>query len=111
MTKRNSRYSLSVTLKDTMPTNSDELTRETLAALAAALDATGLTPKEFRKEIALGLYQQHRLSFGKARESAGISAWDFQALLGQRGVPVHYDLADLEAELVAWAEHAWERRW
>lgn len=106
MTKRNSRYSLSVTLKDTMPTNSDEVTQETLAALAAALDATGLTPEEFRKEIALGLYQQNLLSFGKAGELAGLSAWGCQALLGQRGVPVHYDLADLEAELAAWAEHA-----
>jgi predicted HTH domain antitoxin len=50
------------------------------------------------------LFQQGRLSFGKAREMADMTAWAFQQLLGTRGIPVHYDVADYEQDLLTLKE-------
>lgn len=47
----------------------------------------------------LSLFQQGKLSFGKAREMVGMTVWAFQQLLGSRGIPVHYDLTDYEDDL------------
>lgn len=63
------------------------------------LHATRMTPQELRCELALHLFQQGKLSFGKAREMAEMSAWDFQLLLGSRGIAVHYDLHEYEEDL------------
>ena len=61
--------------------------------------ATRMTPQELKCELAVYLFQQSKLSFGKAREMAGMTAWAFQQLLGSRGIPVHYDLKDYEEDL------------
>jgi predicted HTH domain antitoxin len=63
------------------------------------VQATRLTIPELRRELAITLFQQGRLSFGKARELAGMDFWAFQQLLGSRGIPPHYDLAEYEADL------------
>ena len=54
-----------------------------------------MTPAELKRELAVYLFQQGKLSFGKAREMADMSAWDFQLMLGSRSIPVHYDVEDL----------------
>ncbi len=38
-------------------------------------------------------------SFGKARELAGMTVWDFQLLLGSRKIPIHYDIQDYEDDV------------
>lgn len=53
------------------------------------IHATRMTPDELRRELAMHLFQQGKLSFGKAREMAGMTVWTFQQLLGSRGIPVH----------------------
>lgn len=63
------------------------------------LHATRMTTEELKRELAIHLFQQGRLSFGKARELAGMSIWAFQQLLGSRGIPVHYDVEDYEKDL------------
>jgi predicted HTH domain antitoxin len=50
-----------------------------------------MTEDELRRELALHLFEEEKLSFGKARELAEMSVWDFQQLLGSRGISVHYD--------------------
>jgi len=60
---------------------------------------TRMTPEELRLELAVHLFQQGKLSFGKAREMAGVTAWAFQLLLGGREIPVHYDVSDYEEDL------------
>ena len=57
-----------------------------------------MSEDKLRRELALHLFEEEALSFGKARELAGMSAWDFQLLLGQRGIPVHYDVEAYEAD-------------
>jgi predicted HTH domain antitoxin len=65
------------------------------------LNATHMTPEELRQELAIHLFEQGKLSFGKAREMAGMNVWDFQQTLGARGISVHYDLQDYEEDLAA----------
>jgi predicted HTH domain antitoxin len=63
-----------------------------------------MTPEELRRELAVYLFQQGKLSFGKAREVTGMTAWAFQQLLGSRSIPVHYDVEDYEQDLVTLKE-------
>jgi len=63
--------------------------------------ATRMTPQELRRELAVYLFQQGKLSFGKARQMAGMTVWAFQQLLGSREIPVHYDVEDYEQDLAA----------
>jgi len=62
------------------------------------IHATRMTPEELRRELAIHLFQQGKLSFGKAGEMAGLTVWTFQQMLGSRGIHVHYDLEDYEAD-------------
>ncbi|MGD8627210.1 MAG: UPF0175 family protein [Anaerolineae bacterium] len=50
-------------------------------------------------ELALALYAQDVLSFGKARELAGLSKYEFGHLLGKRSIPRHYGPEELEDDL------------
>ncbi len=63
------------------------------------LHATRMTPQDIRIELAILLFQQGKLSFGKSRELAGKTVWEFQQMLGARNIPVHYDLEDYEEDL------------
>ena len=56
-------------------------------------------PQRLKIELAVRLYQVGVLTFGKARELAGMSKWEFQFLLGQEGVLRRYDVEDLEKDL------------
>lgn len=51
---------------------------------------------ELLKELALSLYEQGLLSFGKARELAGMGKYEFGQLLGDRKIKRHYGLEELE---------------
>lgn len=69
--------------------------REVLIGIPAEiLHTTRMSPAELKRELALSLFQQGKISFGKAREMAGMTVWAFQQLLGSREIPVHYDVED-----------------
>jgi len=63
------------------------------------LHATRMKPNELKLELAVHLFQQGRLSFGKARQMSGMTVWTFQQLLGSRGIPVHYDIENYEEDI------------
>ncbi len=71
------------------------------------LDSARLTPAEAKRELALALYAQRRLSAGKARSLAGLSLWEFRRLSASRGIPVHFDETELAEDLKAIAR--WEQ--
>ena len=71
----------------------------TLKIPREVLRSARMTEQQLRTELAVSLFQQNRLSFGKAREIAGMYFWAFQQLLGGRGISVHYDKDDFEADL------------
>jgi predicted HTH domain antitoxin len=50
-------------------------------------------------ELALSLYAQSILSFGKAREMARLGKYEFGVLLGQRGISRRYELDDLQDDV------------
>jgi len=53
---------------------------------------------ELLKELAIALYAQVLLSFGKARELANLDHRQFSQLLGERNIPRHYSEAELEED-------------
>jgi len=55
--------------------------------------------QELLEELAIALYAQGILSFGKARELAGMGKFEFGQLLGKRGIPRHYGREELEDDL------------
>ncbi len=63
------------------------------------IHATRMTPQELRRELAVYLFQQGKLSFGKAREMAEMTVWSFQQLLGSRGILIHYNIEDYDEDL------------
>ncbi len=50
-------------------------------------------------ELAVSLYAQGILSFGKARQLCGMTKFEFGALPGKRNVPRHYTAEDLQDDL------------
>ena len=68
------------------------------------LHAARMTADELKRELALAIFQQGRLSFGKARELAGLSVATFQQLLGSRGICVHYDVDDYREDMATLRE-------
>jgi predicted HTH domain antitoxin len=50
-------------------------------------------------ELAISLYAQGILSFGKARQLAKMSHYEFAQLLGQRQITRHYEDGDLQDDL------------
>jgi len=67
------------------------------------VSAVKLPPKEveyeLRKELALALYTRGTLSFGKARELAQLTYWEFDDLLGHRKIVRHYSDVDLKEDI------------
>ena len=59
----------------------------------------GRVREELLVELAIALYTQEALSFGKARELAGMTQYEFSQLLGRRGILRHYGQAELEEDL------------
>ena len=68
------------------------------------LDAAQMNTHELRRELALALYAQRRLSLGKARELAGLSLWEFRQWLGLRRIEAHYDAEDLQDDIATLRE-------
>ena len=48
-----------------------------------------------RLELAIGLYAQRLLPLGIAAHLAELNRWEFDDILGRRGVPAHYTEEDL----------------
>lgn len=52
-----------------------------------------------KRELAVSLYAQDVLPFGKARALAGMSKREFQRLLGDREIPRHYGESELAEDI------------
>jgi predicted HTH domain antitoxin len=58
-----------------------------------------LTEPELKAELALALFQRELLTLGQAASLAGLPQLDFQRLLAQRRIPLHYGLEAMEEDL------------
>jgi predicted HTH domain antitoxin len=52
-----------------------------------------------QRELAVRLYQKGLLSFGRARELAQMTKWEFHLLLGDEAIERSYDLEELDNDL------------
>lgn len=50
-------------------------------------------------ELAIRLYRKNLLNFGKARDLAKMTYWDFYELLGKEGIERNYNADDLNDDL------------
>ncbi|WP_199319650.1 UPF0175 family protein [Dolichospermum sp. FACHB-1091] len=62
---------------------------------------------EWLREIAIALFQQQRISLSRASKIAGIDIMNFQKLLADRNICVHYDVEDLGQDV----QHLRSRGW
>jgi len=62
------------------------------------LPAPEVEPR-LRTELAVALYAQGILPFGKASELAGLSGFAFADLVAQRNIPLHYTEEELAQDL------------
>lgn len=58
--------------------------------------ATRMTAEDLRTELAIHLFEQDKISLGKASEMAHMSKWDFMQQLSIRGISLHYDVEEYE---------------
>lgn len=63
------------------------------------LHTAHITAAELMQEIAILLYQKEKLTLGQASQLAQMSQLQFQFLLASRQIPIHYDVAEFDADL------------
>ncbi len=62
-------------------------------------DNLPLTEADLRIELAIALFQQDHISLGRASKIAGIYIMDFQKLLANRGICIHYDIEEFQQDI------------
>jgi len=63
------------------------------------LQKAHISAGELQRELAILLFQQEKLTMSQASHLADMSQLQFQHLLASRGIPIHYDIEDFEADL------------
>jgi predicted HTH domain antitoxin len=56
-------------------------------------------PKLVRLYLAIELYREGKISLGKATEIAGVTKWEMLEILASKGIPIQYDVKDLEKDI------------
>ena len=56
-------------------------------------------PIRLKIELAIRLYRKGLLGYGKSRELSGLTAWEFQELLGKEKIKRTYDVEELSEDL------------
>ena len=80
---------------DTVTVNM-ELPRDVL--LAADISTVGASA-EIMKFLAIQMFKERLISFGKATELTGMDKLTFMELLGRKGISLNYDVDDYEEDL------------
>jgi predicted HTH domain antitoxin len=68
---------------------------------------SGFSENELFGEIVLMLFQQDKISLGKASELLGLHRMQFQKLISERGICVHYDIDEFQEDLKNLEETEW----
>jgi predicted HTH domain antitoxin len=63
------------------------------------LAATHMSELELKRELAVALFQQERLTLAQASRLAEMSQPEFQALLADRQIPVHYGVQEFREDI------------
>ncbi|TVP63127.1 MAG: UPF0175 family protein [Nodularia sp. (in: Bacteria)] len=71
------------------------------------LQTIQMSDTELLKEIAVMLFQQERFTLGQASNFAGMNQLEFQRLLANRQIPLHYDIAELREDVKSLEANNW----
>ena len=71
------------------------------------IKASGMSEDELLLEIVLLLFQQEKISLGKAAELLNISQVHFQKLIANRSICIHYDVPELQDDIRHLTEKGW----
>ena len=71
------------------------------------LNSSQMTASELLVEIAVMLFLQERVSLGKASKIAEMNYVEFQQLLAQRNISIHYDVEEFEEDIKTLQETGW----
>lgn len=63
------------------------------------VQASGMSEAELLQEIVLMLFEQKKISIGKASDLLGMNLIQFQHLIASREICIHYDSDDLKADV------------
>ncbi len=56
--------------------------------------------KDIKLSLAMRLFQQQKLTIGKAAQLAGLSRLDFETILSENRIPIsHLDIEDIESDI------------
>ncbi|WP_254564785.1 UPF0175 family protein [Oscillatoria sp. HE19RPO] len=69
--------------------------------------ASGLSEQELIIELVLLLFQQEKISLGKAAELLNYSQVRFQQILSERGINIHYDVEELQEDIQDLTAKGW----
>lgn len=69
--------------------------------------ASGLSEGELKLEIIIMLFQQEKISLGKASHLAEMNQLKFRKLLASRGICIHYDVAEFQEDLQTLHQKGW----
>ncbi len=61
--------------------------------------SVSISEQDLLLELAINLYATQKISFGKARQLAGIDWYRFRIILSERGVLPHYGVEELTEDL------------
>ncbi len=70
-------------------------------------DTLQISETDLRTELAIALFRQQRITLGSASQLAGLHQIEFQQLIGDRGICIHYEIEDLEQDLSGVRQDAW----
>lgn len=63
------------------------------------VQASGLSETELLQELVLLLFQNERITLGSASRFLGMTQLEFQALLAEKNLCVHYDVDELHEDV------------
>jgi len=58
-----------------------------------------LTEPELRRELAVALFREERLTLGQASRLAGMDQFAFQSILADREIPIHCGIEEFREDL------------
>lgn len=63
------------------------------------LNKAGLTSKDIVLKLAIVLFQEERMTLAQASKLANLHQFQFQKILAQKCIPIHYGEAELNRDL------------
>ncbi len=71
------------------------------------LQTAHISEAELKLEIAILLFQQEKITLGKASQFAELNQLEFQRILGNRKIPIHYGVEEFKQDLKTLEANDW----